>query len=159
MEINDKEKELNKYRDLVIATIDYYLENNLLNVKTEDFDSNEHFKNLKLVTEENFQNGRLSKLKQHFRDLTEMFVETNDFNFNKYLREKLKYEINIFESFFLRIEKIIDKGKITSDSQFYDVNIMVDYMIQNDSIDKSKIELLNRFMFDYEQKKSSKKKF
>ena len=81
MEINDKEKELNKYRDLVIATIDYYLENNLLNVKTEDFDSNEHFKNLNLVTEENFQNGRLSKLKQHFRDLTEMFVETNDFNF------------------------------------------------------------------------------
>lgn len=152
----DKEFELKKYRDLVIATIDYYLENNIAKIKTADFDSDEHYNGLKIQSEEHFKKGRLTILKQWFRDLTEMQVETGDLKFNKYLQDKTKYDINIFKSYFQQVDKVIEKDKITTDNQFYDISIMVDKLCQAELVDVKKIEILNRLLVDYEQRKSSK---
>ncbi|NOU61978.1 hypothetical protein [Marinifilum caeruleilacunae] len=151
-----KQAELKKYRDLVLATIDYYLENKLMHVSTADFDSIEHFNGLKLQTEEHFNKGRLTRLKQWFRDMTEMQIETKDLKFNQYLKDKTKYDIDIFKSYNQRVDKIIEKGKITSDNQFYDINIMVDQLCQIEPIDNEKIEKLNGLLRDYEERKSRK---
>lgn len=126
---DEKQAELQKYRDLVLATLDYYTDNKEMQIKTADYDSQEHFKGLKIQTEEHYQKGRLARLKQWFRDLTEMQVETGDLKFNKYLQDKTKYEIDIFKSYFQRVEKVTQKGKITTDNQFYDIGIMVDQLL------------------------------
>ena len=131
----DKASELKKYRDLVLAAIDYNLENNVMKIKTSDFDSDEHYKSLKLMAEEHFLKGRLTRLKQWFRDLTEMQVETGDLKFNQYLRDKTQYDIDIFKSYLQRIDKVISKGKITSDNQFYDLNMAVDQLCQMEPVD------------------------
>lgn len=34
----EKQAELTKYRDLVLATLDYYLENKLMQIKSADFE-------------------------------------------------------------------------------------------------------------------------
>jgi hypothetical protein len=141
----EKQAELKKYRDLVLATIDYELGNKELH-----FDSIEHYKSLQTQTEEHFQKGRLTILKQWFRDLTEGFVEEGDLNFNKYLQDKTKYDIDIFKSYYQRIEKVIEKGKITTDNQFYDINTMVDQLCQAEPVDNKKIEVLNKLLADYE---------
>lgn len=83
-----------------------------------------------------------------------MQVETGDLKFNKYLQDKTKYNIDIFKSYFQRVDKVIEKGKITTDNQFYDINIMVDQLCQNEPVDNMKIEILNRLLADYEQRKS-----
>lgn len=153
---NEKQAELEKYRDLVLATLDYYLENKESHIKTADFDSVEHFNDLKLQTEENFSKGRLTRLKQWFRDLTEMQVETRDLKFNKYLQDKTNYDIDIFKSYNEYVDKIIEKGKITSDNQFYDINSLVDQLCQMEPIDKERIEILNGLLNDYEERKSKK---
>ena len=155
---NDKQIELQKYRDLVLATLDYYLDTKEIQIKSADFDSIEHFKGLKKQTEEHFQKGRLTRLKQWFRDLTEMQVETVDLKFNLYLKEKTKYDIDIFKSYFQRVDKIIQKGIITTDNQFYDINIMVDQLCQTEPIDNSKIQILNKLLGEYEQRKSRQSK-
>ena len=151
---DEKQQELVKYRDLVFATLDYYIENKEMQIKTADFDSTEHYKGLKTQTAEHYQKGRLTKLKQWFRDLTEMQVETSDLKFNKYLQDKTKYEIDIFKSYFQRIDNVIEKGKITTDNQFYDIKMMVDQLCQNEPVDNNKIEILNRLLSEYEQRKS-----
>jgi hypothetical protein len=152
---NDKKQlELHKYRDLVLATNDYYLENNELHFKTADFDSIEHYQGLKTKTEEDFKKGRLSRLKQWFRDLSEMQVETGDLRFNKYLQDKTKYDIDIFDSYFQRVDKIIEKGKITSDNQFQEISLKVNQLCQADPIDNDRIEKLNSLLGNYEQEKS-----
>ncbi|TDO26981.1 hypothetical protein [Sediminibacterium goheungense] len=151
---DEKQSELTKYRDLVLATLDYYLENDVMHIKTADFDSTEHYKGLKIQTEENYQKGRLKRLKQWFRDLTEMQAETGDLKFNKYLQDKTKYDINIFKSYFQRVNKVIEKGKITTDNQFYDINMMVDQLCQTEPVDNTKIEILNKLLSEYEQQKS-----
>ena len=119
-----------------------------MKIKTTDFDSDEHYKSLKRQTEEHFQKGRLTRLKQWFRDLTEMQVECGDLQFNKYLQNKTNYDIDIFKSYFQRVDKIIEKGKITSDSQFYDINTMVDQLCQTEPVDNKKIEILNMLLSD-----------
>lgn len=151
---DEKLVELAKYRDLVLATLDYYLDNKIMQIKTADFDSTEHYKGLKVQTEEHYQKGRLTRLKQWFRDLTEMQVETGDLKFNKYLQDKTKYDVDIFKSYFQRVDKIIEKGKITSDNQFYDINMMVDQLCQTEPFDNKRIEILNRLLSEYEQRKS-----
>jgi hypothetical protein len=155
---DDKNHELSKYRDLVLATIDYYLDYKLMWIKTDDFDSEEHYKDLKRQTEEHYQNGRLTRLKQCFRDLIEMQVETGDFKFDKYIRDKTKYDIDIFKSYFQRIDKVIAKEQITTDNQFYDTNIMVDKLCQTEPIVKERIALLKKLLADYEERKSRKKR-
>lgn len=149
----DKSKELEKYRDLVLATLDYYLENKIMEIKTPDFDSTIHFQSLKTQTIDHFEKGRLTKLKQWFRDLSEMQIETRDVKFNTYLKNKTGLEIDIFQDYFDQINKIIDRGKITTDNQFYDVKNMVDYLCQTDPVDHKQIEILNKLLIDYEQKK------
>jgi hypothetical protein len=154
----EKQAELEKYRDLVLATLDYYLDNKDSQIKTADFDSTEHYKGLKIQTEEHYQKGRLTRLKQWFRDLTEMQIETGDLKFNKYLQDKTKYNIDIFKSYFQRVDKVIEKGKITTDNQFYDINIMIDQLCQTEPIDKERIEILGRLIIEYEQRKSRQTK-
>lgn len=151
---DDKQAELIKYRDLVIATIDYYLDNKEMKIKTADFDSDEHYRQLKNQTEDHFQKGRLTRLKQWFRDLTEMQVECGDLKFNQYLQNITKYEIDIFKSYFQQVDKIIEKGKITTDNQFYNINIMVDQLCKMKPLDLQKIEILNKLIVAYEQRKS-----
>ncbi len=152
----EKQAELEKFRDLVLATLDYYLDNKEMQIKTADFDSVEHYKGLKKQTEEHYQKGRLTKLKQWFRDLTEMQIETIDLKFNEFLREKTKYDIDIFDSYFQRVDKVIEKGKITTDNQFYDLNIMVDQLCQSEPVDNDKIEKLNRLLREYEKENHEK---
>ena len=154
----EKDAELKKYRDLVLATIDYYLDSKEAYIKTADFDSTEHYKGLKTQTDEHFQKGRLTKLRQWFRDLTEMQIETRDLNFHKYLRDKTKYDIDIFKSYFQRVDDVIEKSKITSDNQFYEVSMMVDQLCQSEPVDNKKIEILNKLLRDYEQRKSRRRK-
>ena len=151
---DEKQSELEKYRDLVLATLDYYLENREMQIKTADFDSFEHYKGLKIQTEQQYQKGRLTRLKQWFRDLTEMQVETGDLKFNKYLQDKTKYDIDIFKSYHQRIDKVIEKGKITTYNQFYDINIMVVQLCQTEPLDNEKVGILNKLLGDYEQRKS-----
>lgn len=149
----EKQGELQKYRDLVLATLDYYLDNEVMRINTADFDSKEYYKELKKQTEEHYQKGRLTKLKQWFRDLTVMQVETGDLKFNDYLQDTTKYNIDIFKSYFKRVDKVIEKGRITTDNQFSDINIMIDQLCQAEPTDSSKIEILSKLLADYEHRK------
>ena len=153
LSIEGKQHELTKFRDLVLATIDYLSETSSLRVKTDDFDSNEHLELLKKQALELFNKGRLTKLKQWFRDMTEMEVESRNLKFNKYLQNKTGYDVNIFEDYFRQVCKIIDRGKITTDNQFYDIKIMVDQLYHEQQVDNERIFILNRLLSNYEERK------
>lgn len=153
-----KREALLKYRDLVVATLDYYLDNHQYQIKSAVFDSQSYYQDLKIQTEAHFQMGRLTLLKQWFRDLTEMPIETRDLKFSKYLQDKTGYDIDIFDSFYQRVDQVIAKGKITTDNQFYDVKILVDQLCQTTPVNEEKIGILNGLLIGYEQRKSIKKR-
>lgn len=153
----EKQAELTKYHALAVATIDYYLENHLTDIKAADFDSDNYYAMLKIQAQDLFQKGKLSQLKQWFRDFTEMLIEEPDFNFNTYLREKTGYEIDLLKSFYDRIDKIVNRGKITSHNQYYEINVMIEQLIQVQPIDKDKIKVLNNLLAGYKPDRQQKK--
>ena len=74
----DKEFELKKYRDLVVATLDYYIVHLAFNNEMKD-----EFIRLKIQTEVYYSKGKLTTLKNWFKDLTLDFIEDRDFGFNE----------------------------------------------------------------------------
>lgn len=146
-----KRIELAKYRDLVTTTLDYLRDNNAFAIKSADFDSREHFKTLKEQTIDHFQKGRLSRLKQWFRDLTEVQRETRDLRFEHYLTDRTGHDVNIFQDYYDRLDKILKKGRITTDNQFRDVSSMVDHLSQAVPLENNKVASLNKLLLDYEQ--------
>ena len=153
----EKHKELEKYRDLNLATLDYYIESPLLKIKTDDFDSDQHYKSLKPVVEENFQKGRLTRLKQWFRDLTEMMVENEDFEFNEFIKNRTGYIVDINSKFIKRIERIIKREKIKTEEEYRDILIMVDNLSQQQTLEKPKLDLLNSMLLEFDNRLRTKK--
>lgn len=143
----NKEFELKKYRDLVLATIDYYIVHLAFNNEMKD-----EYIRLKTQTEKYYSKRKLTILKNWFKDLTSDFIEDRDFGFNEYLIKTTNYDIDIFESYFKRIEKIIEKDQIKTDSQFYELKNYVDYLIQNNNSDKVLIQRINELLLRFESK-------
>lgn len=152
----EKLKELEKYRSLNITAIDYLLETGKMQVRTADFDSNQYLQSLKNQVEELYQQGSLTKLRKYFQNLTEPQRETEDLKFLVFLKERTGYEIDIFQRFSNRVDKIISKGKIATINQYQDILSMVDKLTQSKKIDNLKIEALSSMLLDYEKKQSKK---
>lgn len=145
--------ELIKYRTLIMATLDYCINNEMFNAYGNVASELEH---LKSEAQQHFEKGRLAKLKQWFRDLAEPHIETLSFDFDRYLKEATNFEIDVFQQFYQRINKIVEKGKITTDRQFYETGIMVDHLSQSASADQGRISVLNNLLKAYEKSKSKK---
>ncbi|SHO64796.1 hypothetical protein [Algoriphagus zhangzhouensis] len=147
----NKHTELEKYRDLNLSTLDYLSET--IQIATNDFNSSQHFQKLKIEVNESFTKGRLSKLKQWFRNLTEVLRETEDLKFNDFIKERTGHEVNLHERFEKRISKILGQGRIKSENDYRDVVTKVDYLSQKESADQTLIDQLNFLLISFEKKK------
>ena len=92
MTLEEKRLELKRHKDIIIATVDYYI-SRYDSTKSEygDFNLISHYEKIKFDTEEHFKKGRLTLLKQYLRDMTEEPREAKDFNFRKYIKETTGY--------------------------------------------------------------------
>ena len=145
------QRELVKYRDLTLATLDYFLESGIMKIKTIDFDSDQHYKELKVQVKEYFQKGKLSKLKQWFKDLSETPYENEDFNFIDFINTRTGYEINLSSKFENRISDIIKRNKIKTENEYRDVMIKVNYLCLSDTPEEKLLEHLNSLLLEFEK--------
>jgi hypothetical protein len=166
LDIIEKQKELNRLRDLILATIDYTI-NSYNKYTTEHPDPKFvehmnsviiHFNNMKIQTEELYRKGSLSKLNQRLRYLVEGIRESQDLNFTTYIKNATGYDFDIFDAFNKRIEKIILKNKIMSDNQCREVESMVDFLCHQNPVDEKQIEILNNLISNYELKLEKKRR-
>jgi hypothetical protein len=152
----EKKLELKKYRDILLATLDYLIERSK-GANYGEFDPTTHFLKLKEETEESYEKGRLTKLKQWFWDMTEEQRETGDLSFGRYIKERTGYHIDIFGAFQKRIDKIIERKRIKTENEYRDVMSMVDNLCHQTPVDKGKIDLLNSLLIDFDDKLSGTK--
>jgi hypothetical protein len=146
----EKDPELKKLRDILIATIDYWIDCHNKSVqRSTGFDPVENLKDLKRQAEELYLKRKVTKLKHWLRDMCEMPRETKDLNYVTYIKKATGHDYNIFTAFNKRIDNIVAKGKISTDNQCREVESMVDYMSQSESVDDKKIEVLNNLLLDY----------
>jgi hypothetical protein len=154
----EKQSDLKKLRDILIATVEYYIDRyNSAKTDFGEFNPVEHYEKIKVDTEEHFRKGRLTRLKQYLRDMTEVPRETRDFNFGHYIKAKTGYEIDIFGVFQKRIDKIVDRKSIKTENEYRDVLEMVDSLCQSTPVDQIKIDTLNNLLIDFDDKISGNK--
>lgn len=111
--------ELNKYRDIILAILDYQI-GKIRETRDELLmKSIKHLENIKLLADVHYDNGNLETLKKGLRDLTEWPLEEGDRRYVDYIRVHTGYEFDIFADFENRIQKIIDTGEIESTGEFY----------------------------------------
>ena len=157
MASEDKQQELIKYRALATAAIDYTID--AFWSQQAPFDLAPFIDNLnglKNTVEEDYQKGRLGKLKQAFRSFSEGPLESRLLGFNTYIKEKTGYDIDIFESFNNRITTIITRNKINTENEYRDVLSAVDFLCQSEHPDKGKIDILNNLLAEFDEKLDKK---
>jgi hypothetical protein len=141
--------ELQNVHTLVQAVLDYHLESLGFKLKTEGFDSDGHFRKLKIEAELHFRKGRLTKLKQWFRDLSEMFVDDSDFK--AYLNLKAGITIDLKDDFEQRVARVEKRGSIRSNNEHREIEEMVSLLSQSNEPDTGRINRLNELLLDFHE--------
>lgn len=145
----EKKAELKRVRDILLATIDYNLTTKS-KIITSDFNSDEYYSNLKNRIEDKFQKGSLATLNQWLRDFTEEPRETHDLEYCRFIKQVTGYSFNIFEVFSKRIEKIIEKKKVSTENQYRDVMELINYLSVFEPEKQAKLDLLQKLTSDFE---------
>lgn len=157
-----KNNELDKYRDITIAGIDYTIKS-YASVPIETHDGKlvnfgeelgPHFLNLKSHVVLLHQKNRLASLKKFFRDISEAAVATNDLKYQAYIEEATGHKIDLFDKLFSKIDNIIKTGQIKTDTQYRETATIIDFLESFNPPDEKRIEKLLALQFGYMTKKS-----
>ena len=137
-----RQLDLEKYYNLLLATLNYLSELNDRSFIYDDIDPvAEYYQEQKQQTEQNFQQRRLDRLRKRFTSLTKGLENSIDLKFSTYIKEKTGYEIDIFEDLNRRLEVILTKEKIFNQQDLNDVLKALELYKQR-SIEEDKIQKL-----------------
>ncbi len=133
-----KFNELAKYRDLLIATINFSIDSfSTTSSKKNSF--TKHFETIREQTIDMYEKGDLEGLQALFTDQTEMYKEDLDREFNTYLIEVTGYDMDLFDGFFKRIDAVLERGKIKDAEERDDLKRYLELLEDADEQDEEEI--------------------
>lgn len=149
MTTEQKQLELQRHRDILLATYDYLLQRNAGCFVTDGFDSiAETFEQEKQRTNLEFKQGRLGDLQQRLQRQIETFCKRADANFPIYIKKNTGYHLNIFEDLQKRIDAIVAQNEIRSQNELNDVYAMLHFYLET-APDENEVNKLNSLLSDY----------
>jgi len=151
----EKQAELAKHRDILLATIDYHIEKTAGSMVYDQVDPlTDLYQQLKQQTEKYYLSRRLDRIKQRLHAMTRMPLLNSDLSFNGFIKEKTGHDIDIFESLHSRVDKIIDQKEIKNEDEHHDAMAMANLSRQT-PVYKEKIDALTTLLVDFANKKKS----
>lgn len=140
-----KFNELAKYRDLLIATINFSIDSfSTTSSKKNSF--TKHFETIREQTIDMYEKGDLEGLQALFTDQTEMYKEDLDREFNTYLIEVTGYDMDLFDGFFKRIDAVLERGKIKDSEERDDLKRYLELLEDADEQDEEEIVKVNEML-------------
>ncbi|MBS1600702.1 MAG: hypothetical protein JST75_20940 [Bacteroidetes bacterium] len=155
----EKQLELERHRDILLATIDYVLRGIESENLTEEAFATfyAYYQQQKKQIEKYFQERRLITMKQRLNSLIMMGpLGRVDVTFNDYIKQTTGHEIDIFENLLIRVKKIIAQHKITDKKQLNDIAIMFELGKQEPSY-SSATDTLKKIVIEYANEAKKKK--
>lgn len=147
-----KNPELKRWRDMVLAAIDYNEKDKegwVIDGKDINAEMNESEKK---KAETNFYLGNKAKLQKMFSKATERELYSGDISFNNYIKQKTGYDIDIFADARKRADEILKQNKITNDQEMRDAIAMQNVYSKNAN-DQQKSVALDKLIQEYRSKK------
>jgi len=155
--LDGTQRELLRHRDIILAAIDYSLEKSNSTIKIDGRDPSEpRYLRLKQSAEIKFQKGKLGALQKMLDKLLEDPLDRADLSFNRFIKNKTGYDINIFENIKERTETIIKRNRIKNEKELHDIVRMLNILGQ-EAKDKSKIDILRNLSRDFTQQQNKDK--
>jgi hypothetical protein len=142
----EKDKELKRIYEIVTASFDYIIQKNLNDpFKDDELNIVEYYKKLKVDAKVIYEQGKMKKLAQWYRDLTEGSIY--DPKFLSYIKEHTGYDIKSDKELEKRISVIIKRKKIITEDEYRDVMEMISYL--NVKNEPKKMETLQSLIDNY----------
>lgn len=152
----EKQIELERHREILLATIDYFISNQGDSfVLDNQSHIREHYQQQKAQVDKYYEQRRLDKLQQKFVSLTKSIENSLDLTFSTYIKEKTGYVIDIFDKLKKRVDLILNKNKIENSKEENDIGTMLHYLIDTSS-SADKVEKLKALLIKYHGKNRQK---
>ena len=152
---------LQQNKDVLLAAIDYLLENTTGRIKFDQVDPKEnYYRQLKQRTENEYQKGRPEQIRKWLQEIIAMRTKSGDLNFGKYIKEKTGHDIDLFENLPARIDTIIRQKKIRNQTEYQDVMAMdsIWHQTPGDPAQMNKLQQLRKAFEDRMDTQRSKQK-
>lgn len=135
---SQKQKELQKIKSILDATIDYLFETPEYTIANNEDEPADHLnQHLRIQIEKYIQQRRLDRLQNRLSQLFDMLIGKGDINFETYIKEKTGYTLDLLEGLRNRVNIIVDKNKIRTEKEAHDIALFLSYskktsLIQDD---------------------------
>jgi hypothetical protein len=144
----EKQLELQRHRAILLATLDYLEERLGGSIVYDEYDPvTEYYQQQKIQTEEYFKQRRLDRLQQLLAILTKGLQNRADLGYAKYIKEKTRYDIDIFEDLRNRVAAIVAQNEIRSQEELNDIGTMLHFFhetsVSGEGVEKLKALLAN----------------
>lgn len=152
MTSEEKQIELQRHRDIILATIDYLLSTQagIIVFDKEDIVA-DYYEQQKLQIEKYYKQRKLDSLKQRLVSLTKGLQNKGDLNFANYIKEKTGYDIYIFEDLRKRIDVIIAQKEVRNEKELNDIGTML-HFYQQAQADGEVADKLKALLIDYSKR-------
>lgn len=128
----EKQESLDKYRTLIMATIDFLIENYSGSLVFDDYDfSKEYYVQERNQAEKYYANRRLDRLVPKLAALTKNLYYKIDLDYQHYIKEKTGYGIDLYNDLRLRIKQIIENEGICNEDEQMDMHFMIQLCKKN----------------------------
>lgn len=139
-----KTSELEKFRNILLATLDYLDDKFGESIVYDDFSPiAEYYQQERRQTEKYFKERRLDRLEQKFETLKQSLINRVEIEFSDYLRSTTGYEIDIFEELKNSIELILSQNEIGNQQELMDIFKMIDLLEKTGSQNNQLTKLKN----------------
>ncbi|MFA6275307.1 MAG: hypothetical protein WC622_01060 [Pedobacter sp.] len=151
-----KQAELDRYRSISLATIDYLLKLNGGMIVYDGDDFMTEFYNIqKIETEKYHHEGKLDRLKARLTQQINSLQRMVDLDFEAYIKTTTGFDIDIFDALRKRVNIIIENKAIRNDKEMSDIFTMRRYYeltLKN----KKENKILNSLIIEYSKKSTRK---
>lgn len=148
--------ELEKYKAILLATIDYEQERVSSIYKAAELALVQNdFSKMKERIEKHYVTDGLTTLKKTLQQFTTLLMQLGDVAFSPYIKAKTGYDIDLFANISERLQKIINRNAIKNRQELKDVNAMIALCRQTSAYNYNIAHLMN-LMIDYQQLHSKK---
>jgi len=149
---DQKQSELQRHRDIILATIDYLLaaHGGCIVFDQEDIIT-DYYEQQKLQIAKYYKQRRLDRLQQRLASFTKSLISSADLNYADYIKEKTGYDIDIIADLQKRVDAIIAQNEIRSKKEFYDVGTLL-HFYHKTSHEPEKFDILGKLLLDYSER-------
>ena len=157
-----KQKELERHRTLLLATLDYLEQHLGGSFVYDQYDPvTEYYQQQKIQTEKYFKQRRLDRLQQRLASLIKGLQNRDALAFTTFIKEQTGYDIDIFKDLRKRVAAIIAQNEIRSQKELNDVGTML-HRFHETSENEEDVEKLKLLLTDYSKQENNsprKKKY